>query len=210
MVQIPVKKSFIETNVVGFSTKRENFLEKAPQLIADGILPKEATEAVIKLLQDDRTRLNQKNMDQKTAHDSQIIYSKGHCPVEKGLREYKKIIDETPGISPETKIELGLVDENSNESTNNKKPDLKGREIGGSPHLSFTKYPMEGIMLYGKINDGPYDFQTSVRGSSFDDTRPRVNPKLTEVREYYAYYIYKGIKVGKQSEIVRIVLPPIE
>lgn len=111
MVQIVVKKDFIEYNENGFARKRDNFLEKAPQLITDGILPQEATEAIIQLLQEDKTRCEQKNMDQKTAHNSRIIYSKGHSPVEKSLREYKKIIDETPTVTPETKLDLGLVNE---------------------------------------------------------------------------------------------------
>ena len=210
MVQIVVKKDFIEYNETGFGQKRDNFLGKAPQLITDGLLPKESTEAVIQLLEEDKARCDQKNTDKKTAHDSRIIHSVGHIPVEKSLREYKKMIDDTPTVTPATKLELGLVNENKTETTNNKKPNLKGKEIGGIPHLTFTKYPMEGIMLYGKTNDGDYDFQTSVKGSNFDDTRPRINPRLTEVREYYAYYIYDGKKVGKQSEIIRVVLSPIE
>jgi len=84
-------------------------------------------------------------------------------------------------VSPEIKQELDLLNEDKIENSNNKKPDLKGRVMGGISNLNFTQTPMEGIMLYGKINDGDYDFQTSVRGSSFDDTRPQVNPIFTEV-----------------------------
>lgn len=210
MVQIPVKKSFIESSETGFARKRDNFLDKAPQLVADGVLPKEATENLIQLLQGDKSRYEQKNMDQQTAHDSRIIFTQGHPPVEKALRGYKKLIDDTPSISPETQLDLGLVNETKNETTNNKKPDLKVKEVGGIPHISYTKYPLEGIILFGKINDGEYDFQTTVKTSGFNDTRPRKNPKLTEIREYYAYYIHNGVKVGKQSEIVRVVLSPIE
>ena len=210
MAQIVIKKDFIEHNEAGFARKRDNFLAKAPQLVIDGLLPKEPTDSIIQELQVDKTRCDQKNADQKIARDSRTIYAAGHSSVEKSLREYKKIIDLTPGITPELKLELGLVNESKVESTTSKKPDLKGREVGGIPHLSFTKFPMDGIMLYGKINDGNYDFQTSVKGSDFEDTRPRVNAKLTEVREYYAYYMYAGKKVGKQSEIIRVVLNPIE
>ncbi len=210
MVQIVVKKDFIESNEEGFAQKRDNFLQKAPQYIEAGILPKDVTDALIAELQEDEASRDKKNMDKKTAHDSRLAYVNGHKTVEKNLRDYKKVIDNTALVTPEIKQELGLVNEDKVENSNNKKPDLKGREVGGIPHLNFTKTPMEGIMLYGKINDGDYDFQTSVKGSSFDDTRPRVNPKLTEVREYYAYYMYNGKKVGKQSQIIRVVLSPIE
>ena len=151
-----------------------------------------------------------KTWTKKIAHDSRLAYVSEHKTVEKNLRDYKKAIDNVPFVTTEIKQKLGLLNEDKIENSNNKKPDLKGREVGGIPHLNFTKTPMEGIMLYGKINDGDYDFQTSVRGSSFDDTRPRVNPKLIEIREYYAYYMYNGKKVGKQSEIIRVVLNPIE
>jgi len=210
MVQILVKKDFIESNEEGFAQKRANFLQKAPQYIDSGILPKDISDALIAELQEDETSRNKKNMDKKAAHDSRLAYVNGHKTVEKSLRDYKKVIDNSPSVTPKIKQELGLVNEDKIENSNNKKPDLKGRVVGGISHLSFTKTPMEGIKLYGKINDGDYDFQTSVRGSSFDDTRPRLNPKLTEVREYYAYYMYDGKKVGKQSEIVRVVLNPIE
>ncbi|MUP40065.1 hypothetical protein [Labilibaculum euxinus] len=210
MAQIVIKKDFIEYNEAGFARKRDNFLDKAPQLVTDGLLPKESTDSIIQKLQADKTRCDQKNADQKIARDSRTIYAAGHSSVEKSLREYKKIIDLTPGITPELKLELGLVNESKVESTTYKKPDLKGKEVGGIPHISFTKFPMDGIMLYGKINDGNYDFQTSVKGSYFEDTRPRINSKIAEVREYYAYYTYAGKKVGKQSEIIRVVLNPIE
>ncbi len=210
MAQILVNKSFIETNANGFASKRDNFLEKAPQLVIDTILPKEATENLILLLQEDKARFDQKNMDQKASHDSRITYTKGHNPVEKALRDYKKLIDETPTVSPETKLDLGLLNESKSESTNNKKPDLKVKEVGGIPHITYTKHPLDGIILYGKINDEEYDFQTTIKTSGFDDTRPRKNPKGTEIREYYAYYIFDNKKVGKQSEVVRLVLSPTE
>jgi hypothetical protein len=105
---------------------------------------------------------------------------------------------------------LELYNEEKSETTNGKKPDLKGREAGGQAQVTYTKKPMHGILLYARINGGEYDFETVVKDSKFTDTRPRKNPKEVEIREYYAYYIYDGKKVGKQSEIVRIVLPPIE
>jgi len=210
MVQIIIKKDFIESNEEGFAQKRDNFLLNAPKYIESGILPKDATDTIIAELQADETRRNQKNIDQKVSYDSRKIYVSGHNQVSKNLREYKKMIDNTPLVTPEIKLELGLVNEDRIENSNNKKPDLKGKEVGGVPHLSFTKFPFDGIMLYGKINDGEYDFQTTVKTSGFNDTRPRKNPKLTEIREYYAYYIHNGVKVGKQSEIVRVVLSPIE
>ncbi len=210
MVQIPVKKDFIESNEEGFAQKRDNFLQKAPQYIDSGVLPKDISDALIAELQEDEASRDKKNRDKKTAHDSRLAYVSGHKKVEKSLRDYKKAIDNNSSVTTEIKQELGLLGNEKMENSNNKKPDLKGRVVGGIPHLSFTRTPMDGIMLYSKINDGDYDFQTSVKGSSFDDTRPRLNPKVTEIREYYAYYMYNGKKVGKQSEIVRVVLNPIE
>jgi len=64
--------------------------------------------------------------------------------------------------------------------------------------------------LYSKINDGEYNFETTVNLSRFDDTRGKLNPKETEVREYYAYYLYNGKTVGKKSNVARVVLEPID
>jgi len=181
MVQILVKKDFIESNEEGFAQKRDNFLQKAPQYIDSVILPKDISDALITELQEDEASHDKKNRDKKAAHDSRLAYVNGHKRVEKSLRDYKKAIDNSPLVSPEIKQELDLLNEDKIENSNNKKPDLKGRVMGGISNLNFTQTPMEGIMLYGKINDGDYDFQTSVRGSSFDDTRPQVNPIFTEV-----------------------------
>lgn len=210
MVTITVKKDFPAKIEEIFAQKRDNFLEKAPQYIIDGILPKESTEALIVALTEDKMRRDKKNEDKKTAHDSSIVFHEGHPPLEKQLRIYKKVADNNPLITPEIRLELELYSEEKAETTDNKQPDLKGKTVGGTAQLSYTKKPMEGIILYSKTNDGGYDFETTVKDSKFIDTRPRKNPKLVEIREYYAYYIYNGQKVGKQSEIIRIVLNPIE
>lgn len=210
MATIKSKKDFPDTSEITFTRKGDNFVEKAPKYIIDGILPKESTEALITALTEDKLRLNKKNEDKKIAHDSNKVYHEGHIPTVKQLREYKKASDNNPLMTPEIRQELELYNEEKTESTNGKKPDLKGREVGGQAQVSYTKKPMHGILLYARINGSEYDFETVVKDSKFTDTRPRKNPKEVEIREYYAYYIYDGKKVGKQSEIVRVVLPPIE
>jgi len=210
MVQISVTKDFIESTEEGFAEKKENFIQIAPKYVEDGILPAVETEALIAKLNADEESRKQKNTAKKLAHDSRLSHVAGHKVMEKDLREYRKLIDSIPEVTPEIKQKLGLVNEKRTESTTNKKPNLKARAVGGVPHITFKKFPMDGIMLFGKINDGEFDFQTTVKGSYFDDNRPRLNPKQTEVREYYAYYIYNDKKVGKRSEIIRVILNPIE
>ena len=210
MAQISVIKNFIETNEEGFAKKMENFIQIAPKYVETGILPEVETNAIIAKLNANELNRKQKNTDKKQAHDSRVNHVVGHTIMEKNLREYRKLIDSIPEVTDEIKQQLGLINEISTERTNNKKPNLKGRVMGGIPHITYKKSPMQGIKLYGKINEEKFDFETSVKASYFDDTRARLNPKVTEVREYYAYYIYDDKKVGKQSEIIRVVLPPIE
>jgi len=204
------KKEFPETKEVDFSRKRDNFLAKVFQYVETGILPREATESLIQALNEDKLRMDKKNEDKKIAHDSNVVYHEGHPSVVTQLRAYKRMSDNNPLITPEIRQELELYNEEKTETTNGKKPDLKGREVGGLAQVTYTKKPMHGILLYARINGGEYDFETLVKDSKFTDTRPRKTPKEVEIREYYAYYIFEGKKVGKQSEIVRIVLNPIE
>jgi hypothetical protein len=210
MPTVIIKKEFPDTKEVDFSRKRDNFLENAPQYVEAGILPREETESLTQALSDDKLRMDKKNEDKKIAHDSNVVFHEEHPSVVTQLRGYKKAADNNPLITPEIRQELELYNEEKSETTNGKKPDLKGREAGGQAQVTYTKKPMHGILLYARINGGEYDFETVVKDSKFTDTRPRKNPKEVEIREYYAYYIYDGKKVGKQSEIVRIVLPPIE
>lgn len=210
MPTVITKKEFPETKEANFIRKRDNFLAKVFQYIESGILPKEETEALCQTLSEDKVRLDKKNDDKKIAHDSNIVYHEGHPAVVTQLRAYKRMSDSNTLITPEIRQELELYIEEKVETTSGKKPDLKGREVGGLAQVSYTKKPMHGILLYARINGSEFDFETVVKDSKFTDTRPRKNPKEVEIREYYAYYIFDEKKVGKQSEIVRIVLPPIE
>jgi len=203
-------KSFISSTEEGYSEKSDNFIEKAPPLVEAGILPQEATEALIATLKKIEEARKQKNAAIKKAHDSRKEFVDLKTGGDKQLREYKKAIDMLPSVPIEAKRELGLVDEKKTEESNNKRPDLKIKMVAGVPQINYTKSPMHGIKLYSKINDGEYNFETTVNLSHFDDTRSKLNPKETEVREYYAYYLYNGKTVGKKSNVARVVLEPIE
>ncbi len=203
-------KSFISSTEEGYSERSDNFIEKAPGYVTSGILPQETTEALIAELQKVEEARKQKNAAIKKAHDLRKEFVDGKNGSDKVLREYKKAIDMNPNVTIEVKRELGLVDEKKTEESNNKHPDLKVKLVAGTPRITYTKSPMHGIKLYSKTNDGEYNFETSVNLSHFDDTRSKLNPKETEVREYYAYYLYNGVKVGKKSNIARVVLEPIE
>lgn len=203
-------KSFISSTEEGYSEKSDNFIEKAPAYIEQGILPKEATEALIAKLQEVEALRKEKNELIQASHNKrqEFVGSKTDC--DRVLRDYKNAVDLNPAVPENVKRELGLLNEKKIEESNNKRPKLDVKPVGGVPRITYQKSPMDGIKLYSKINDGEYNFETIVNLSHFDDTRARISTKETEIREYYAYYIYKGQKVGKQSNVVRVVLEPIE
>ena len=74
MPTVIIKKEFPETKEVDFSRKWDNFLEKAPQYVEAGILPKEETDSIIEVLKEDKARMDKKNEDKKIAHDSNVVY----------------------------------------------------------------------------------------------------------------------------------------
>ena len=209
-IMITSTKSYISTTEEGYSERSDNFISKAPAYITSGVLPQETTEALIAELQKVEDARKQKNANLKIAHDSRKEYESDKKVSDKLIREYKKAIDMNSSATPEIKRYLGLVDERKTEESNNKRPNLRVRLVAGVPRISYTKNPMHGIKLYSKINGGEYNFETSVNLSHFDDTRGRTNLKETEIREYYAYYLYNKVKVGKKSNVIRVVLEPIE
>ena len=79
------KKEFPETKEINFSRKRDNFIEKAPQYIEAGILPREETEAVIqalkeeKLLVDKKTKTKRSLMIQTWSVAKIILLSLRYC-----------------------------------------------------------------------------------------------------------------------------------
>ncbi|MFA8434328.1 MAG: hypothetical protein ACEPOZ_07405 [Marinifilaceae bacterium] len=210
MAQINVTMDFICTSEEGYSEKSQNFNKKAPGYVECGVLPQAETEDVINGLTKVEELRIRKNEAQLAAKNLRSEYVEFKEVMDRKLRTYKKVVDTIPLATNTVKMDLGLMNETRTENTNYKKPDLKGKLVAGTPHITFTKKPMQGIKLYCRTNEGEYDFETTVLGSSFNDTRPRLNPKVTEVREYYAYYLYSGIKVGRKSEVIRIVLDPIE
>lgn len=201
---------FIDPKEEGFAGRSENYIEKSPKYVEAGILNQGENDEIIKDLQELEALRKAKNEARKVAADQRKAYAEKRKAVEKKLRLHKKKVDANPLATPEMKRELYLVNEKRTDTTNNKSPNLHGRVVGGVPRISYVKKPMQGIKLYGKINDGEYDFETTVNGSFFEDTRPRINPKAVEVREYYAYYMYENKRVGRKSEPLRTVLPPIE
>ncbi|WP_321297732.1 hypothetical protein [Marinifilum fragile] len=203
-------KSFISGSEEEYSEKSDNFIEKAPAYVEQGILPKEATEALIAQLQEVERLRKEKNESLQTARNKRKELTGSRVTCDKSLRNYKNVIDSDPAVPENVKRELGLLNEKKTEETNNKRPKLTVEPIAGVPRITYQKKPMDGIKLYSKINGGEYDFETTVNRSSFDDTRGRISNKEVEIREYYAYYIYNGKEVGKRSNVVRVVLEPIE
>lgn len=210
LTTITTVKSYISSTEEGYSERSGNFIEKAPAYVKQGILPKESTEALIAKLQAVEDLRKRKNDSIKTAHNDRIEFVNSKNDSERQLRAYKKEIDENSSVPEDVKRTLGLLNEKKTEESNNKRPNLNVKTIAGVPRITYQKRPMHGIKLYSKINDGEYNFETTVNLSQFDDTRARINAKETEIREYYAYYIYNRQKVGKKSNVVRVVLEPIE
>jgi len=203
-------KSFISGSEEEYSEKSDNFIEKAPAYVEQGILPREATEALIAQLQEVERLRKEKNECLQAARNKRQELTGSRSTCDKSLRKYKSEIDSDPAVPENVKRNLGLLNEKKIEETNNKRPKLNVESIAGVPRITYQKKPMDGIKLYSKINGGEYDFETTVNRSAFDDTRGRISNKEVEIREYYAYYIYNGKEVGKQSNVVRVVLEPIE
>jgi hypothetical protein len=210
MVVLRTKKDFIEKTEEAYNSKSRNFIEKAPSLVEAGKLPKEETETLISELKVQLNLCDQKNQAKLLAHNKREEQVDQKQIVTKSLRTYKKVLEEKENVGTEILRDLGLLNEVITEDTIGKCPILKVRIKGGFPYITFRKSPFHGIKLYSRVNTGPFDFETTIFKSNYEDTRKRKDPKGVEVREYYAYYIIDGKKVGRKSQSVRIILDPIE
>ena len=88
------------------------------------------------------------------------------------------------------------------------KATLKAEVSGGVVEIKWNKQGMEGIAVYSKRgSEASFSFFDKDVESPLKDDRPKLDPSLPEERSYYAYYIDDNENVGRQSDIVTVIVP---
>jgi hypothetical protein len=125
------------------------------------------------------------------------------------IRELRKLVEASPNCTPAVMEDLGLNNTKRYFETDEQKPELTPKLVAGTPQIKYTKNGFTGIRLFCIINKGEFHYEETVITNMYKDTRPRINPNVPEVREYYAYYIDNGEIVGQKSNTVKIILEAI-
>ncbi|WP_372644491.1 hypothetical protein [Ancylomarina sp.] len=126
-----------------------------------------------------------------------------------GIRDLRKLIEASPLCTPAIMEDLGLNNTKRYFETDEQKPELTPKLVAGTPQVKYRKNGFTGIRLFCIINNGEFRYEETVITNIYKDTRPRINPNLPEVREYYAYYLENDKIVGQKSNMVKIILEAI-
>jgi len=88
------------------------------------------------------------------------------------------------------------------------KATLKAEVSGGVVEIKWDKQGMEAIAVYSKRgSETSFSFFDKDVESPLIDDRPKLDPTKPEERSYYAYYLDDNENVGRQSDIVTVVVP---
>ncbi|MFA8434776.1 MAG: hypothetical protein ACEPOZ_09705 [Marinifilaceae bacterium] len=207
MGTLNVRHDFIEKSEEGFDVKSENFCKKIEVYAATLGLTTEQVDGIKGILTGISNARQLKNTKKLETKASIVAYNEQRKYGEVAIRDFKRIIESSANCTPAILEELGMANSKRSVDTDNQQPDLSVRMLAGVPQIRYSKIPFDGIRLWSRINDGPFDFQETVTHNSFDDHRPMLDPTQPEVREYYAFYISKRKIVGQQSKTIRITLP---
>lgn len=125
------------------------------------------------------------------------------------IRNLRKLIMNSPNCTPAILEDLGLNNSKRYIETDEQSPNLTLKLVTGIPQIKYKKMPFKGIRLFCIINKGEYKYEETVITNVYKDTKPRINPNVPELREYYAYYIDNNEIAGQKSNTVKIILEAI-
>jgi len=126
----------------------------------------------------------------------------------KELRRISKKIKYSNGYTVSLGKDLGIVGpEISKPDTSTLQPKLKAIVTGDVIRLVYKKGKMHGVKIFCKRSDETtFGFLDENSISPYTDKRPKLGVGPEE-RQYFARFMYKDKVVGKDSDIVTVVLP---
>lgn len=200
---------YLKKKVKEYIQKGETFLERVPNYYGTVLTDETEITAFKTAFLDFKNTYDKKEAinNQKKAltlecHEKQDVSTEE-------IRALRKLIEASPSCTPAVMEDLGLNNTKRYFETDEQKPELTPKLVAGTPQIKYTKNGFTGIRLFCIINKGEYHYEETVITNVFKDTRPRINPNVPEVREYYAYYIDNGEIVGQKSNTVKIILEAI-
>jgi len=104
--------------------------------------------------------------------------------------------------------DLGIITPlNKFESSPDLKPKLKVKVNGERVEIKFTKHGADGIKVYSKIGgETKFKFLAHAVHHTYTDKRGKSDNSKPEAREYYGIYFKEDKEIGKESDVVRVVI----
>lgn len=130
-------------------------------------------------------------------------------PLTSEIRGTKKNAELSPNCSLAILEDLGMNNTKRVIDMDTDFPVLSVQKVAGLPQVKYKKTPYDSIRLTCSINKGEDKYQETITQNYYNDTYPRINPKVPETREYTAYFIKKGKIVGQRSKSVKIIIEAI-
>lgn len=207
MVQVKVRHDYISTNQNVFNKRSVNFMNKVDGYAESLSWGAEEVSAIKNALTEAHSAWVSKNEMQKESQKATVLFGQKRETATKAIREFRNYVVNKMDCSSDVLQDLGLQSSISFVDTADLKPALKVSLQGEVPAIHYNRNHCDAIKLYSRINrTGEFELLETISKTKFTDLRPTQNGALTEIREYYAIYVYKGDVVGKSSEVVQVTI----
>jgi len=204
-----MKKDFIPTRNADLNSFEENFLEKLERHSAALNMKSSDTESVISAIEANRkafTKMNLIRANYKSACDS---YRATRKKAVSEIRRFSQRMKGSLNYDRSHGADFGIIyPQNEFDSTPDLKPTLKVKVNAERIIIKFKKQGADGIKIYSKIAGGKnFEFLAHAVRHTYTDKRGKSDDSKPEAREYYGIYFKEDKEVGKESDVVRVVIP---
>ena len=204
-----MKNDFIPFGNGDLDSFEENFLRKIPGYAATLGINSDDISETTRIINEHRTAfavMNSKKGEAKSATEDNLnSRSRSISEIRRLAKQIKSAKAYTSGIGDD----LGIIGSDiASKETVVMKPSLKANINGHEVVIKFRKDGTDGIKLYSKRGaETEFTFLAVDTASPYNDAREKLEASKPEQREYYAYYFVSDSDVGKQSDVLKVIVP---
>lgn len=204
-----MNKDFIPRRNADLNSFEKNFLNKLERYSSVLKLRKSDTESAVKAIEANKKAFSEMNLMKAKYKSVCELYETTRKKSISEIRNLSKLIRASLDFEQSHGADLGILhQENKSEPTADLKPVLKIKSDKEGLIIKYVKKGTHGLVIYSKIQgDSKFKYLAHAVHNTYTDKRGKTDNSKPEAREYYGYYFFDDKEVGKQSDVVRVIIP---
>ena len=203
-----MKKDFIPRRNADLNSFEENFLTKLERHSDALKLKPSQTERPIKAIEANMKAFSKMNLmkaNYKAACDS---YKATRKKSVSEIRRLSQLIRGSVNFTRAYAVDLQIIyPDNKFDTTKDLKPKLKIKVDAERIIIKFTKQGADGIKIYSRGgSESKFKYLAHATHHTYTDERGKSDNSKPEAREYYGIYFKEDTEIGKESDVVRVVI----